>query len=165
LGPAVELGEGNRVRFKQGYLGRAGRSAKHIDNNSKSYVACVDFIATPGSVAKPTSSSLLTLFALRLNETQATLRSSHWMIIIQILAVYRPSTGCLLPELRYWVQTEYQDFDNFFATRRAPIPAKPVSMKRSVVGSGTTVVPELMRTLSSRAPTFPGVLLSNSRNA
>ena len=77
------------------------------------------------------------------------------MIIIQIWAVYRPSTGCLLPELRLWVQTEYQDFDNFFATRRAPIPAKPVSMKRSVVGSGTTVVPELMRTLSSRAPTFP----------
>jgi len=30
LGPAVELGEGNRVRFKQRYLGWAGRSAKHI---------------------------------------------------------------------------------------------------------------------------------------
>jgi hypothetical protein len=55
----VELGEGNRVRFKKRYLGRAGRIAKHIDNNSKSYMACVDFIATPSTVAKPTSSSQL----------------------------------------------------------------------------------------------------------
>jgi hypothetical protein len=34
-------------------------------------------MATPSTVAKPTSSSQLTLFALRLNETQATLRNSH----------------------------------------------------------------------------------------
>ena len=94
MGPAVELGEGNRVRFKQGYRGRAGKSAKHVDNNSKSYLACVDFIATPGTVAKPTSSSQLTLFALRLNETQATLRYSH-------LDDYHPNMGCL--STIYWL--------------------------------------------------------------
>ena len=94
LGPAVELGEGNRVRFKQRYLGRAGRIAKHIDNNSKSYMACVDFIATPSTVAKPTSSSQLTLFALRLNETQATLRNRY-------LDGYRPNIGCL--STIYWL--------------------------------------------------------------
>lgn len=82
------------MRFKQEYLGRAGRSAKHIDNNSKSYVACVDFIATPSTVAKPTSSSQLTLFALRLNETQATLRNRH-------LDDYHPNISCL--STIYWL--------------------------------------------------------------